>query len=299
MTQLLNLFERAPLLRKIHLRDAFPNSSDAPPGRVVFLPHLEYLTIAAQPIHTILLNHLSIPIGAALCQEFDFSDDKSPIPTYLPKTFKNLKNLSHITSINLSFNSRTSLCFNGPGGMHYVDGNWIGITPRPHAVDRGLFQFLTQLPISRTERLAITQYTASPPKRVEKSTVYLTFLSMNDLRILTLINCPNLPFILTLNPKKNTTETVVFPKLEELVLYIPNKDWFCINEILEMAKERASSGAELSTITIISLEAFVPAKEVLKLKKHVSRVEYRLDDAIPEWDAIPTDANGTGYESDW
>jgi len=63
VTQLLNFFKRAPLLRKIRLEGAFPNSSDAPPGRVGSLPHLKFLTIAAFSAHVALLNHILIPIG--------------------------------------------------------------------------------------------------------------------------------------------------------------------------------------------------------------------------------------------
>jgi hypothetical protein len=51
-----------------------------------------------------------------------------------------------------------------------------------------------------------------------------------------------------------------------------------------MVKERDSRGAKLSTITIVCPREFVPAKEVHKLMDHVTSVEYRLDDAVPEWE---------------
>lgn len=128
VTRLLDFFGRAPL-RKIRLQDAFPNSSDAPLGRIVSLPHLKSLTIVAQPAHTILLNHLLIPTGASLTQGFNLSGGKSPIPTYLPKTLKNFKHVSHITSINLSFDLRMFLRLTGPNGTHYVFGHWVGLSP--------------------------------------------------------------------------------------------------------------------------------------------------------------------------
>lgn len=43
----------------------------------------------------------------------------------------------------------------------------------------------------------------------------------------------------------------------------------------------------------------MPAKEVLKLRNHVSRVEYRLDDIMPRWDETPMDPEDVGYDSDW
>ena len=300
VTQLLNFFEHAPLLRKIQLWGAFPNSSNAPPGRIVPLPHLKFLTIVAQPAHTILLDHLSIPAGASLKQKFDFSDDKSPIPTYLPKTFTNLENLSHITSVNLSLNSGVLLRLDGPSGTLYVYGNWVGGGAcGPPAVGRRALRSLALLPISTMERLTITRCNAAPPNKVEKSSVYTTLLLANNLRTLALIDCFNLPIISALNPKQNRSRIAVCPELEELVLYIQNMDFFCFKKLLEMVKERASSGVKLSTITIVSSQEFVPAREVLKLRNHVSKVEYRLDDVEPELDALPTDTDGTGYDSDW
>lgn len=105
---------------------------------------------------------------------------------------------------------------------------------------------------------------------------------MKNLHKLTLTHCLNLPFILALNPEQNLSGTLVCPKLEELVLYIMTGAWFYIKEMLAMVKERASSGAKRSTITIVCSQEFVLAKEVLKLREYVSRVEYRLDDVVPE-----------------
>ena len=300
VTRLLDLFERAPL-RKIQLWDAFPDSSDAPPGQVVSLPHLKFLIINAQPAHTILLNHLSIPAGASLKQEFDLNDDKSPFPTHLPKTLDNLKNISHITSINLSFNSGTSLRLHGPSGTHYLYGYLIGASPSLPILDGRILQSLSLFRISMAERLAITEYGTPLPARTETTPVYLTLLPMKNLRILTLTNSLNLPFVFALNPNKNPSRTVVCPKLEELFLYIMDKDkgLLCINELLEVAKERAASGSKISAIAIVCREEFVPAKQVFRLKRYVSRVEYRLDDVAPEWDAVPADADCADYESGW
>ena len=61
VTRLLDFLENTPLLRTIALKDSIPESSDAPPGRVVPLPHLDMLDITAGPAHSILLNHLCIP----------------------------------------------------------------------------------------------------------------------------------------------------------------------------------------------------------------------------------------------
>jgi len=111
---------------------------------------------------------------------------------------------------------------------------------------------------------------------------------MEDLRTLTLARCTNLPFILTLNPRKNPSKTILCPKLEQLTLYIKRTTHqYCLNELLSMAKERASRGAKLSVISIINLDnVFVSAEEMDQLREHVSRVEYRVDSIVSAWDTL-------------
>jgi hypothetical protein len=299
VTQLLDFFEGAPILQNIKLSHAFPDTSDAPPGRIVSLLHLEVLDITAQPVHSILLDHLSIPMGASLISEFNFSDKKSPIPAYLPSTSTNLRNLSLIASINLRCSEGTSLRLEGPNGSFYMYGHWVGAATSLPAVNTLVLHSVNHFDVSVTRRLAITQYGTSPPPEIEKSLVYRTLLLMNSLRALTLTDCLNLPFIFTLNPNQSFSKTIVCPKLEEIALYISTRDRFCIDELLEMTKERASRGAKLSTITITCPQEFSPAKEVLKLRDYVSFVEYKLDDVLPAWDHIPSDVDDTGYETDW
>ena len=294
VTQLLDFFEHAPLLSIIRLHNAFPDTSNAPPGRVVSLTSLKKFRIIAQPAHSILLNHLLIPSGALLVLEFDFDSEESPIPAYLPKDLRNLQNLSPITSIDLSYKSGVSLRLNGPSGGLYVLGTWTGAATSPPAVHSRILHSLNHLGILVTERFMISAYSTPSPLHIQKPPPYRTLLPMNALHTIILINCRNVPFISALDPS-GISRTLVCPKLEELVLYIKKKEWFCINELLKMAEERSSRGVGLSTITIFSSEEFVPAKEVLKLRDLVSCVEYRL----PVWDEIPDGIRYPGYESDW
>lgn len=110
---------------------------------------------------------------------------------------------------------------------------------------------------------------------------------MGNLRTLTLIESNNSPFILTLNPDKNPDKVVLCPKLEEITLYIDHSYKFHINELLSMAEERALRDAKFSAITIVSTDALTPLMEVFELRKHVSRVEYKFDNAPPAWDTLP------------
>jgi len=293
LTQLLDFFESAPYLRHVQFHDSIPNSSDAPARRVVPLPHLKELSIIAQPAHSILLNHLSIPIGASLRLEFTFSGGDSPISSYLPKSPDNLYNLSHITATRLHFGTdQRSMRFSGPSGGLHVFGRWTQARiDQPNVgITRLLRTLLDQFDISRNQWLAITlcHYRPRPSTLIETWSVYQTLHSMEDLRTLTLARCITLPFILTLNPQKNSSNTVVCPKLEGIILYIKRLGQFRTNELLNMAKERALRGAKLSTISIISLDdASISSREMSQLREHVSHVEYKFGDAMPTWGTLP------------
>ena len=74
------------------------------------------------------------------------------------------------------------------------------------------------------------------------------------------------------------------------MLYVWSLDKTDITDMLNMAKERAVRGAKLSSITIIGLSVLaLGLGEVFKLMDHVGRVDYRVDDAIPDWDAHPSE----------
>ena len=122
---------------------------------------------------------------------------------------------------------------------------------------------------------------------------------MKTLRTLTLTNCGNAPFIFALDPSKNPSRTLLCPALEELILYIRRGEQLCLKELLVMTKERASEGAMLSTIKIISTEAFASTMEVLKLRDHVTWVEYRLDYVVPAWDDGPDGVPDFELDGKW
>ena len=291
LTQLLDFFGSVPRLRHIQLHNSIPNFSNARPARVVSLPRLKTISVIAQPPHSILLNHLSIPVGALLRLEFTFRSGESMIPSYSPKSLENLRNLSHITATNLYFGPEGKFVrFNGPSGGLYIFGNRIHGVGQPNdGITQFLWSLLDQFDISRSQRLAIAlcDYQPSDPTQIETWSLYKTLHSMEDLRTLTLAQCTSGPFILTLNPKKNSSKTVLCPKLEQLTLYVTRPGQYRINKLLSMAKDRASRGAKLSVISIIGLgNIFVSAEEMSQLREHVSRVECKSGGVMPAWDAI-------------
>jgi hypothetical protein len=287
VTQLLDLFKNAPLLSKIALHDSFPTSSNAPPEQVVSLPHLRELEIDAEPVHSILLNHLSIPAGASLIMDFGFTGDKSPLRDYLPKTAENLKNISRITAVNLHFDGRKrSVRLHGSdGGLYMFSFKKYGTENIP-SLDSDILRSLDYFTLWRTRALAITEYELPTPTEIESSAPYHILHLMKDLHTLTLTQCNNLPFILVFNPDQCPSKRLLCPKLEELVLYVGTRDSFNITELMAMAKGRASGNKKLSSITIVGLDELLPGKEVFKLGKYVTRVEYRFEEKPPKWDDI-------------
>ena len=287
--QILDFFESAPLLHTVSLRYPMPSLSNAAPGRIVPLHHLKVFTIDTDPLHWILLRHLHIPIGASLISRFYFRGVESPFPDYLPDRSANFGNLSHITTINLLFNpGRGFVLLSGPSGSLRMLSEWgrrgdPSLDTKPHQILRSL----GHLTISTVQRLTILGYSHPRPAKAEECPIFQTLYSTNDLRTLVVINCNNRPFTYALDPEQNPSDLILCSKMEELVLYIKIWDVFDIRFLIKMAKNRASRGAKLSSITFVDRGGHGLREEALKLGEHVTHVEYRVDDTLPAWDDIP------------
>ena len=289
ITLLLNLFECTPLLHTIGLEDPIPMSSDAPAERIVPLPHLKTLSITSCPPHSILLNHLCIPVGASLILVFSLRGETSLLQEYLQETSANFKNLSHITAINLHFDvTEKYVRLSGQSGELRVSAR-VEEAIYAWTRDRRILLSLSPRILSTAQRLAVSKYDHPKPPGIEECPVFQTLSAMTNLHTLVLTECDNLPFILALNPDKNSSKLVLCPNLEELVLYVESQDRFRIKYLLGMTKERASRGVKLSSITIVGLEELAPAEGMFGLREHVTRVDYRVDDAPPDWDELPSD----------
>jgi len=293
-TQLLDFFERAPLLRQIKLLYAVPHSSNTPAGRVMSLHHLKSLRIYDQVAHSILLNHLRIPTGASVMLEFEPNANSLSLPDYLPRSSDNLCNVSHITFINLDFDLGPAMRLHGPSGDLRLVGRSDWFVP---ILDSLALRDLHKFPISTTESLTISRYAIPAESNTEEAAVYQTLLTMNNLRTITLINCINLPFILALNPNHNASNAIPCPKLQELVLYIQRRDGLFVGGLLEMARARASMGVRLSTIAINCSWEPVSKEKAPDLKNYVANLDYRLGRFTPRWDAVPGDPDEADDDS--
>ena len=214
-----------------------------------------------------LLNHLLIPVGATLVISH------SPIRYCFPRCLDNLRNFSGFTTIQLRLEkSYERMEFSGPNGNVII----IPVVHWASPVDatRLLLESLALFDTSKTERLAIDggyfQFRDRPDR---------TLLPMKALCTLTLSWCMNPHFFIpAFGPGVDSSvQTVVCPKLEELVLTAPvNAEGFDIQSMAGIAAARASRGAKLKCVRIIDGydEPRLDAEGVAELRKHVSHVEY-------------------------
>jgi len=296
VTKLLGFLESAQNLRDITLHDSIPTSSNACASRVVPLPNLKNLAISGGTGYDVLLNHLYIPNGASLVLDFNFGGKKSLIRACLPKTSKNLKNLFRVTTINLRFDGkRKSVRLVGPNGVLYMIGHWEGeenLNFPDDPVDCQILRSLNYFHLHAVRNLTITKHDYLLPLDPDGLSPYDILPRMKDLCTLTLIRCNNLQFISALNPDLNPSKITPYPDLKELILYVEARSGFYIKSLMRMAKERESRGAKLRLVTIVGLGELLPGREVFKLREHVERVEYRVEENPPEWDGTPYGQSG-------
>ena len=263
--QLLDFFESAPRLREIELDVATPTSG-AQNGRLVSLACLKRMDILRGEASSLLLDHLSIPVGAELRILADSFD--RIVEDHLPRSLDNLRNLSNLTKISLHASGPyPRVQFSGPTGKFRMTASE---TDKPWSA----LELLIRLDASKIEELEII-YDGPLPSHP----TYQALLPMRNLRILTLSDhqTPHLPEHI-LNPNKSPSKIVILPKLEEFS-FIPYTymEVFDIGTVIEMAAARASRGAELRTVRIVDKVWELDPEDASELRKHVLHVEYSPD----------------------
>ena len=118
--------------------------------------------------------------------------------------------------------------------------------------------------LSTIQRLAISEYNHTGLPKAEGCPVFQTLSSADQLRTLTLTGCDNEPFVRALDPEQNPFNLVLCLNMEALVLYPRSPSLFNIERLIGMARNRASRGAKLSSVTLIDLGGVGPDKELLK-----------------------------------
>ena len=217
VTQLLDFFESAPLLHTINITNSIPNSSDAPPKRIVSLRHLNSLSIGGVSVHPIL-THLHIPTGASLSVRTVFSSQSSPLLDYLLEPPPNFENLSHITMLNFCFKDKHAQLV-GPNWSLCLSSDWDDQVVPSSNMGHQILHSLGPHILSTTRRLTISGFVYPSLANTEECPVFRTLSSMNDLQTLILIECKNKLFTSTLNPERHPSQLVLCPNLEKIIIY--------------------------------------------------------------------------------
>jgi hypothetical protein len=281
--QLLDFFESAPHLREIELRYANP-IFDPKNGRLVSLACLKTMEIVGDDpgVHpSLLLNHLIIPIGAELTTQ---ADSHGPLIEG-HRSLDNLRNLPNFTDIYLRMDEGyTQIQFIGPNGRVCM----VGVSPRGDPT-RLVLESLARFDTSEAKLLKIDRGN-SPSSDLP----YRALLPMKHLHTLTLFQCtsPDI-FIHALDPSISSSGVVVCPKLEELVLVLRRDgETLNINNVIGMAAARASRGAKLESVRIISDDKSMQI-DALELEKHASHVE------CGPWVGVANEDGDSGDEGGW
>ena len=278
--RLLDFFGSAPRLRKIELYFATPTPG-AQNNRLVSLACLKWMAITGNQPSSLLLDHLLIPVGAKLRTEMGFSG--SLIEDHLPRSLDNLRNLSNFTKINLDVGEYRSLMrFTGPNGRVLMVPTTLPGVDLTCPVLESLARFDT----SKTERLEIL---CSNPR--SRDLPLQALLPMENLHTFTLSQCKNpYAFIRALHP--NSSDVVVCPKLEELVLDVrcDGCEDFDVESVIAMVAARATRGRKLKSVRIADWGILTPIEE-WKFGKYTSRVEYG-----PEVDVVIEGNDGSDEE---
>ena len=158
----------------------------------------------------------------------------------------------------------------GPSGSLRVIA-WRRRESDSDTIDREILRSLGHPTFFTIQRLVISGYEPPVPREVGESSIFRALSLANNLRTLIFINCSRSSLVHPLDPENNPSRSVLCFNMEELVLYIDRGDE-SLTELINMTKNRASRGAKLSSIKIVSLHGIIPEKAVSELKEHVAYV---------------------------
>ena len=276
---LLDFFEGAPRLREIDLPTPTPGPR-VQDGRLVSLAYLKRAEFFEGETTSVLLNHLSIPVGARLTT---WGGLPGPlVEDHLPRSLDNLRNLSNFTRIHLRVPPWISfLGFSGPNGQVRM----FSMSPQANTTCLVL-ESLARFDTSTTKRLRIDY--GDPPSM---DSTYQTLLPMKSLRTLTLFRCRDPHFFIdALHPGVTPTGVVVCPNLEELVFFPSvHEEALDVRSFTGMAAARALRGAKLKSIRIFTHEVEFGVSE---LKRHALHVECGPEVAVADYDSDDNDGEG-------
>lgn len=252
---LLDFLESAPHLHKIQLHHATP-TFDGQTGRLVPLRCLKRMTISGWQPPSLLFNHLLIPGNAKLTTQVDLR-----YSFHIPRSFDTIRALTGFTIHMHVAGFHPTIQFSGSDEEISI----IPATPQATLSCRVL-ESLALFDPSQVERLRL----AGGDLMVGNCAIGPALWVMTHLRTLTISRCKNLSDFI---PHLGGYAMCPCPELEELIIDPRvGGERFDIQRVVAMAVARASKGARLKSIRIVSRDKFVQAC-ALELKEHVSHVE--------------------------
>ena len=150
----------------------------------------------------------------------------------------------------------------------------------------GLTRSLGHPTLSTIQRLVISKYKHPRWAKAGECPIFQTLSSANNLQTLVSMECNHRPFILALDPDQNPSNLVICPKMEKLILYTRFGYLFDVELLIAMAKNRSSRGVKLVSITLVDPGGDEQREEVLRLRQHFKRVEYKFYQGPPAWDDV-------------
>jgi len=265
---LLDFFESAPRLRKIQLHFATPTYGTQT-GRLVSLARLRRMDVAGgNP--SLLLDHLLIPVNAKLSGPFDPPNSLSDLYQLRPYCFRVHVGVAEVCP---------AIRFGGPYGQFSIAPT----NPQPNTTCRVL-QSVAQFGPSNIERLTLI---GGDLMVRDGCVTYWMFLSLRDLRALTILQCEGLSHLVSWLGQMD-----MCPKLEELVLdaRIEGKN-FDMQEMKATAKARTSRLVNLQSVKIGSRDKSVQTS-ALELNLYIPHVE------CGPWVALMSDDDDGSDEED-
>ena len=286
-TQLLDFLESAPRLSEVELYDT-GLTYNAQRGRLVSLQYLKKCYVYGWQPSSTFFDHLLIPIGADLTIELDLPHPW--VEDHLPKSLNNLRNFPNFNKIDIFFGQiSTRLQFSGPNGRVCLELHTFGSN-----ATQIVLKLLALFDTSKIRELELTGSNLH-----SDNLPYKALSPMKNLRILTIPRCPNLSlFFHTIDPGLGSSKVVICPKLEKLDIVM--EKGFDAQSLVSLAVARASRGAKLESVRIVSRAKLVPTV-LSKLRERVSYVEYEPP-AVEEEDSHSgddSDEGDSGGEFSW
>ena len=284
-TNLLIFLERSPLLEEVRIDYHGECVHDAPKEKRISLRALRTLYISGLGLvghgDDSLLARLELSKGVdvtvmLLIQDGSANAIAYAVPPY-PDRLPFMSGVKKIHAEVLPRHGRCNFWFYGENGKVTIMARWPITNPDLNDLVVGSIQSFLPFSTDGVEEFCVQGYQAPRDSYLPASRA---FESLPNLRSILMLHCDN---TVLLHALRQPTRHLTVPKLRKMVLYLGLQREASGEELMELVRYRASRGARLQELSIISPEVIVPVAEVMALRQHVELVEYKMDDSTPSF----------------